>query len=113
MRFTTLTLLAVLATNTAFAHSEPEMFTPADGSVVETAPEQIELRFNDGMRLTKVELVSAEENSVAVELGEQSGFVKEFALPVQIENPGIYRVDWRGLGADGHPMNGTFSFEVK
>jgi len=27
--------------------------------------------------------------------------------------PGIYEVEWRGLGADGHALNGTFSFTVK
>jgi methionine-rich copper-binding protein CopC len=26
---------------------------------------------------------------------------------------GVYQIEWRGLGVDGHPMSGSFSFEVK
>jgi methionine-rich copper-binding protein CopC len=26
---------------------------------------------------------------------------------------GVYFVKWRGLGADGHALNGTFSFTVE
>jgi methionine-rich copper-binding protein CopC len=25
---------------------------------------------------------------------------------------GIYRIEWRGLGADGHAMQGAFTFTV-
>ncbi len=26
---------------------------------------------------------------------------------------GVYVVEWRGLGSDGHALNGTFSFTVE
>jgi methionine-rich copper-binding protein CopC len=34
-------------------------------------------------------------------------------LPMQDMGPGSYVVEWRGLGADGHALNGTFNFTVK
>ena len=40
-------------------------------------------------------------------------FAQEFALPMQDMGPGSYVVEWRGLGADGHALNGTFNFTVK
>ena len=34
-------------------------------------------------------------------------------LPMQDMGPGSYVVEWRGLGTDGHALNGTFNFTVK
>ena len=104
--------LAMIGTS-ALAHSEKESMTPADGAVLESVPETLEMRFNDGMRLTKVEMTHAETHTEALDLGTQSGFVKEFSLPLTPMGPGMYHIEWRGLGVDGHPMNGVFSFEVK
>ena len=50
-----LTSLVVLAA----AHSEKESTTPANGAIVAAVPESVELRFNDGMRFTKVEMTHA------------------------------------------------------
>ena len=99
--------------STALAHSEKESMTPADGAILDAVPETIGLRFNDGMRLTKVEMTHAETHTEALDLGTQSGFVKEFSLALTPMGPGMYHIEWRGLGVDGHPMNGVFSFEVK
>ena len=103
-----LTIFLALTSAQAIAHSEKESMTPADA-----VPETIGLRFNDGMRLTKVEMTHAETHTEALDLGTQSGFVKEFSLPLTPMGPGMYHIEWRGLGVDGHPMNGVFSFEAK
>jgi hypothetical protein len=108
-----LVILLALVGTSALAHSKKENMTPADGAVVWAVPETIELRFNDGMRLTKVEMTHADTLTGNLDLGEQSGFGKEFSLPLVPMGAGVYQIDWRGLGVDGHPMNGTFSFEVK
>lgn len=114
MKFTPIhAALFALSATVALAHSEKEGTVPADGTVVEAVPETIELRFNDGMRLTKVEMTHAEKHTEALELGEQSGFVKKFSLPMISMGAGVYLIEWRGLGVDGHPMDGSFSFEVK
>ena len=42
---------------------------------------------------------------------ESSG--KIFAIPMQSMGEGTYEIEWRGLGEDGHPMNGTFGFTVE
>ena len=44
---------------------------------------------------------------------QRDGLAQEFALPMQDMGPGSYVVEWRGLGADGHALNGTFNFTVK
>ena len=48
-----------------------------------------------------------------MDLGEQSAFTQEFALPMHDMGAGVYVVEWRGLGDDGHALNGTFSFTVE
>ncbi|MDG1745241.1 MAG: copper resistance protein CopC [Planktomarina sp.] len=48
-----------------------------------------------------------------MDLGGQKTFAQEFALPMQDMGPGSYVVEWRGLGADGHALNGTFNFTLK
>jgi methionine-rich copper-binding protein CopC len=105
-------LLAVIGTS-VFAHSDKESVTPADGAVLDNVPETLEMRFNEGMRLTKVEMTHADTHVETLDLGAQSGFVKEFSLPLVQMGSGLYQIEWRGLGVDGHPMTGSFSFEVK
>ncbi len=51
--------------------------------------------------------------SVSLDLSDQSGFEKKASVPLEGMGAGTYRIEWRGLGADGHAMQGEFMFEVK
>lgn len=103
----------VLASSMAIAHSKKEGTLPENGAVVANVPESIELRFNDGMRLVKVEMTYAEQHKELLDISEQLGFAKEISIPLVSMGSGEYVIDWRGLSVDGHPMNGSFKFEVK
>ena len=105
-------ILVFFATN-LLAHSAPETMVPVDGAVLDVVPEKIEIRFDDGMRLTKVEMTHGATQSETLDLGTQSGFETEFLVPLVSMGAGVYQIEWRGLGVDGHPMSGSFSFEVK
>jgi methionine-rich copper-binding protein CopC len=41
------------------------------------------------------------------------GFIKDYVIPIEGMGLGIYIINWRGLGADGHALNGKFSFMVE
>ncbi len=41
------------------------------------------------------------------------GMEIDFTVPMQSVGSGTYVIDWRGLGADGHAMTGSFSFVVE
>ena len=97
----------------AQAHSEKDGSLPADGAILDAAPAAIELRFKDGIRLTKVEVTHTQTGASALDLSDQTGFEKAFSLPMTPAGSGVYMIEWRGLGVDGHPMTGSFSFEVK
>lgn len=104
--------ISVMTTG-AFAHSKVDTMTPADGSVVDIVPEFVDLDFSKAIRLTKVEMNYADKHTKVLDLGEQKAFLKKFSVPLVGMGSGAYKINWRGLGEDGHAMKGEFTFEVK
>ncbi|SLN45810.1 Copper resistance protein C precursor [Roseivivax jejudonensis] len=110
-RTTTLALLLAVLGTAASAHSKSEATIPADGATVAEVAE-LTLRFDDPMRIVSVALTSDGDE---VRLERETGMepATEFrAAPVEPLAPGSYRLDWRGMAADGHPMQGGFEFTV-
>ena len=104
-------LLAVTCAGSAVAHSGVEDTTPARDSTV-AAVEAIEMRFDDPMRVTAVTLTGP-DGDITIQRETGMDAVTEFrALPTDALPAGPYTVDWRGLSADGHPMQGSFAFTV-
>ena len=112
MRQSILTILVLAATATgAWAHSKAEDTTPANETTVATV-ETIEMRFDDPRRVTSITLTGP-NGDVRIERETGMDAVTEFrALPPEDLPDGAYAVDWRGLSADGHPMQGSFGFTV-
>ncbi|MBE1284469.1 MAG: copper resistance protein CopC [Rhodobacteraceae bacterium] len=108
---TSIGLISMLATS-AFAHSKMETTTPENGATIADVPSMITFSFTDDIRLTKVNMIHQDAPSVMLDLGEQTHFDRAFALPLQSMGEGTYRIEWRGLGADGHAMQGEFTFTV-
>ncbi|KIC14826.1 copper resistance CopC family protein [Leisingera sp. ANG-Vp] len=104
--------IAAIASSAA-AHSPLEKTTPANDAVVSEFPAELSLDFAGSIRLTRVDLVHQDQAPVQLDLGGQTGFAQSYTLPLQGMGAGTYRVEWRGLGADGHAMKGHFSFEVE
>lgn len=101
----------LLLPTTAIGHSKAEQTTPENNATVAIV-ETIEIRFDDPMRVTAIFLTGPEGE---VEIERETGLdpVTEFrASPTASMGSGVYQVDWRGLAADGHPMQGSFSFTV-
>ena len=104
-------LVALLTSASALAHSKSETTTPADGATVE-AVEALEMRFDGPMRIIRVTLTGG---GGEIEIERETGMepVTEFrAVPESDLGPGEYEVEWRGMSADGHPMQGGFGFTV-
>ncbi|MGF9798563.1 copper resistance CopC family protein [Brevibacillus agri] len=96
----------------AFAHTGLEKSTPQNQQVV-TEVKEIILEFN-----TKVEKVSTfavkSEQGEVIETGDIhiDGKVMRGTIAKQLQD-GSYTVNWKIIGADGHPVEGQFSFVVK
>ena len=112
-------LFFVIPGRSALAHAELESSSPADGSIVETMPNEITLTFGEKL------LTLGEENVNTLNLSTTSGI--EVALsPVTVSGevlsatvvsspstltPGQYQISYRVVSTDGHPVKGEISFE--
>lgn len=107
---TSLGLIAAM-TGPVLAHSKSQLTEPADGATVADVPE-ITLSFEAPMRVISVAL-SQDGTKVALERDTGMDPVTEFtARPAEPLPEGAYLVEWRGMSADGHPMQGGFTFTV-
>ena len=108
-------MLALLLASTAgpaVAHSKKEGTQPADGAVLATPPEVIGMAFDMPMRVTLLSLTDQDATEYALTRTDNMQPVSEFVAAPDALPAGQYKVEWRGLAGDGHPMQGTFSFEI-
>ncbi len=105
--------LAGLWATGAIAHSPLDSTTPPHEAVVTEMPTEVQMNFKDDIRLTRVVVTHADTQGTEMDLGDQTTFMQQFTLPMRDMGAGTYVVEWRGLGADGHALNGIFSFTVE
>jgi len=96
----------------AAVHIRLESSVPADGDSV-SPPESIRLVFNLAVNpaLSHVRLVdgAGTEWTLAVDLGDAPEIL---VATTPALSSGSYRVDWRVVSSDGHPVSGEFVFHV-
>ena len=110
-RSTFLALPLAFAAAAVSAHSKSETTVPAHGATVDQVSE-LTLRFDDPMRIVTA-ILTADGAEVGIERETGMEPVTEWrAVPAEALAPGAYRLDWRGMAADGHPMQGGFAFTV-
>lgn len=107
-----LVLTLALSAGNAMAHSKKEATQPANGAVLETSPEVIGMTFDMPMRVTLLSLIDQDAKEHALTRTDNMQPVSEFVAAPPVLPAGQYKVEWRGLAGDGHPMQGTFSFEI-
>ncbi len=101
----------------AGAHAELSATTPADGQVLSSPPEEIELRFTEsvGSSDDAVQLFDA-DGDLVLDAGAEhpDGDVVVLALDGVVDDlaDGGYVVSWRVVSADAHPIQGAFVFHV-
>ncbi|MFC9424666.1 copper resistance protein CopC [Streptomyces sp. NPDC056987] len=96
----------------AAAHTELTGATPAEGSSVASLPERVRLTFSDPMsrKYAKVSLTGPRGAALA---GEPEVDGEDVAVrPAPSSPPGRYRIGYRVVSADGHPVSGVLSFTV-
>jgi methionine-rich copper-binding protein CopC len=92
-------------------HSELRRSDPRDGAQLVSPPVAIELVFNEKVQVTAIRLfaddgkeISMERSPIAERATERRG------LPAL--QPGSYRIEWRAISADGHPVGGAIRFRI-
>jgi hypothetical protein len=102
------------AARPASAHNSLESTTPAAGSTVDRPPDAVTLTFDEpvGQRFGVVVVTGPDGKTYQRGSLQVSGSTA--TQPLQGSGPaGRYRVAWRVVSADGHPISGEFSFRVR
>lgn len=105
-------MIGIFATD-AMAHSPLDGTTPANEATVAEVPSEVFLDFKGDIRLTRVTMTHADTHNMEMDIGDQTAFMQEFAFPLEDMGAGQYVIAWRGLGIDGHALNGTFTFTAE
>ena len=101
------------------AHAGLETSVPSANSVLEAAPPAILLDFDEGIETALTSIVLYDANSAPIPLetpvaGADDSIVQA-TVPLSSRSvmvDGIYAVIWRVTSADGHVVEGAFSFQV-
>ncbi len=98
----------------ASVHTRLESSTPAADEVLALAPAEIELRFSGPVNdaLSSVFIVASSGDSLRVSLATPGADGKILRGQLPPLPDGKYSVRWRTVSADGHPVEGDFSFAV-
>ncbi len=110
--FGALAVLAVMAlgTTAAGAHAVLQATLPADGSLLEAAPQTAQLTFNEVVRPLVVRLVAPDgtETDLTGEVLPGATLV----IPLPGLGTGTYVLSWRVVSDDGHPIPGSLLFSL-
>ena len=104
----------VALAGTAYAHIELDRSEPAAGAVLDASPAEVFLRFTDDVEEGSftIRVVGPDGNPVTA--GEtQSGGRAAAVNLARLTDDGVYRVRYRGVAADGHPVEGRLRFRVQ
>lgn len=104
--------IAALIAGRAAAHSQLRRSVPAPGAVLRQSPERIELVFSERVQMTALRLFRAGGDEIALpRRAIRVADAESVTLPPLAT--GAYRIEWRIISADGHPVGGTITFSIE
>ena len=106
-------LAALIPARAASAHAELVATDPADGAVVDEAPEALTMQFSEGVSVRPDGIRVLDATGERVDAGAASSDGSDVTVPIEGEiADGTYVVAWRAVSADGHPIRGSYTFSV-
>lgn len=102
------------SSRSALAHAELVTSTPAANSVLEEGPSEIVLDFDESIEASLTSIALFDGESRPVDLGDPTAGADDTIVAVTVPalDDGLYAVVWRITSADGHVVDGAFSFQV-
>lgn len=106
--------LTALGLAPAAAHDEVLSTSPEQDAVLETAPEQIELSYSGEIMDIGHQVLVTDSEGQSVTEGplERDGSQVVQPLADTGAQDETYQVVWRVVSSDGHPIEGTYTYEV-
>ena len=108
--FSLFLVFPTLVFSPAFAHTALLKSLPENGDVIHETIDQLSLSFVGNIRLIKVSVKIDDQHVGDVDLSQNKKFAKQFLLPFPFKQMGEFQIIWRGLGEDGHVLNGMIEF---
>jgi methionine-rich copper-binding protein CopC len=110
-----LALLVLIPGAPAFAHAQLTAASPKGNAVLTKAPIQIKLTFDDDLIALESSNQIEVTNSKGQRVDANNSSVLGNQLTVSLKKlvAGKYKVSYRVLSADGHPVAATYNFSVK
>lgn len=104
----------ITAVSSVFAHAALLETHPADGEIVQVTPEALVLTFNEPLEPERTEVLLFDWNgrSIPISQGESGERSEKVTRELPALRDGTYTVVWKVISADGHPIEGSFSFSV-
>ncbi|SJN12044.1 Copper resistance protein CopC [Leucobacter sp. 7(1)] len=105
-------LLALTGAQAASAHAELLSTTPEDGAVLDEAPAEAVLTFNEPVQLIdgSIRLFPGDEDPLTLVAHVNNTSVVA-ALPADLAD-GAHALSYRVVSADGHPISGAITFTI-
>ncbi|WP_223457017.1 MULTISPECIES: copper homeostasis periplasmic binding protein CopC [unclassified Pseudomonas] len=114
-------LSGLLVSTLAQAHPKLLSSTPAEGAAG-TPPDKIELHFSEnlvtqfsGAKLLMTEMAGMAHDPMPIKAKVSGGSDPKtmFIIPTAPLTAGTYKVEWRAVSSDTHPITGNVTFKVK
>ena len=110
--------LPVIPVNMASAHTTLESATPAVSSIIQSWPQALTLTFGEPLELIKGQKLNfvTVHGADGSDLGSGLPMVEstKITVPVKVNKvPGVVLVNYRVVAADGHVLNGEYTFNFQ
>lgn len=98
-------------TSPLLAHSVLSASLPGDQAVV-SAPEKLELTFNEAVRVLRLTLVHGASHQIEFGFAPSTQATTTLSYELPMLMMGEHTVGWTVIGSDGHTVTGSFGFTV-
>lgn len=114
VRFVSMLIILFAATTSAFAHAHLDHASPAAGSTLAQAPNEIVLTFTSEIEpaFSSIEVRDAKGALMHSGKAAVDGKRTQMRLPLDVLPPGTYKVIWQVLSVDTHRSKGDFTFRI-
>ena len=105
-------LLSVALCGAAYPHASLLRASPAAGSIVTAAPQEVTLTFTDTLEAAFSNLTVTDGNGAQVSQGKAQVDGNVMRVSVKPLSAGTYKVNWSAVSTDTHKTEGNFTFSV-
>lgn len=99
----------------ALAHALPKIQNPGPGATV-SAPHEVAIDFGEALEPTFSKLIVTDAHGTQVNTDKSivdANDKKHMSVALGALQPGVYKVQWTAVAADGHRTQGHYNFTVK